>query len=545
MKNILRDYLKKSNLDALLISRSDSFLGEHYPPESKQLKAATGFSGSAGLALITADKTILFVDSRYTEQAKSETEWTVFEVPTDTTPSEWILKNLSEKSIGFNPWQHSVTWVNLMGSKKIHLKEIPSQDWDCLFPKEKILLKPEFDYDLTYCGETSENKIKRITDVLKTKDLDGYLFTTPDSTSYLLNKRSLTVPEYPVIFERLLVLRDGTCIKSPQNFDKLTGKKIGMDLNLTPMGLFNTLRLHTQIVNLSDIAEEMKSVKNPIEQDNIRQACLFESIVICRFLAWVEENKSYISEMDCEKKLKELRSKTNLYQGDSFNTIVAVGEHAARAHYQADQFSDTLVKNAPMLLVDTGGNYLNGTTDMTRTICISSPSKIMKKRYTQVLKGHIAVATSIVHSDDYPAELDKKAHSFLRADGVDFGHSTGHGIGMYLSVHEAPPTIHEYAKTPLKAGMLFSNEPAFYDSKEGYGIRLENMIMTLHGPNNTLILENLLWIPFDGRLVDFELLTPFEKEWLKYYHHAVLERIFPNLTPNEQHNLFPSLDFFL
>jgi Xaa-Pro aminopeptidase len=169
----------------------------------------------------------------------------------------------------------------------------------------------------------------------------------------------------------------------------------------------------------------------------------------------------------------------------------------------------------------------------------------MKKRYTQVLKGHIAVASASVQSGDMPVELDKKAHSFLRADGADFGHATGHGIGMYLAVHEAPPTIHEYAKTPLKGGMLFSNEPAFYDAVTGYGIRLENMIMTLNGPNDGLILENLLWIPFDGRLVEFDMLTEDEKGWLKYYHSAVLDRVFPQLSEKEQSILRPLLDFFL
>ncbi len=545
MKDKLRNYLKKSNLDALLITRADSFLGEHYPPEAQQLKDATGFSGSAGLAIITPNKAILFVDSRYTEQAKLQSDWDVFEVPTQTTPSDWILKNLNDRKIGYNPWQHSVTWVHLMETKKIRLHEISVQDWNCLFPIKDIKLKPEFDYNLKYCGETTESKISKIVSVLKENDLDGYLFSSPDSVSYILNKRSLTVPEYPVIFERLIVFSDGSYRLLTENLTYLQDKKIGLDLNLTPMALFHKIRTVAKVVSLSDIADEMKSVKNTIEQDNIRHACLFESTVICRFLAWVEENKGYISEMDCDNKLKQLRSENPLYKGDSFDTIAAVGEHAARAHYQADKDSDVLLNTAPMLLVDTGGNYLNGTTDMTRTICISTPSPIMKKRYTQVLKGHIAVASASVQSGDMPMELDKKAHSFLRADGADFGHATGHGIGMYLAVHEAPPTIHEYAKTPLKAGMLFSNEPAFYDAVTGYGIRLENMIMTLNGPNDGLILENLLWIPFDGRLVEFDMLTEDEKGWLKYYHTAILNRIFPQLSEKEQSILRPLLDFFL
>ena len=545
MKKALRDFLIKSNLDALLITRTDSFLGAYYPPEKGLLKDVTGFSGSAGLALITPDKAILFVDSRYTDQAKIQSDWEVLEVPTQTTPSDWILDNLKGKTIGYNPWQHSVTWVNLMEAKKILLKGISSQDWDMLFPKKAIALQPSFEYDVKFCGKTTEEKVKKVVSILKENGLDAYLFTSPDSVSYLLNERSLTVPEYPLIFERIIIFSDGSYSRFDHNFKYLSGKKTGMDLNSTPMGLFSELHKHTHIVNLPDIAEGMKAIKNPIEQDNIRQACLFESAVICRFLTWVEENKDYITEVDCDTKLKELRAENPLYRGDSFDTIAAVGEHAARAHYQADKTSNVRVNSASLLLVDTGGNYLNGTTDMTRTICIGEPTPIMKKRYTQVLKGHIGVATACVKSGDLPIDIDKKAHSFLREDGVDFTHSTGHGIGMYLSVHENPPTIHEYAKTPLKAGMLFSNEPAFYDSKEGYGIRLENMILTQNGPNNSLILENLLWIPFDGRLVDFDMLTEDEKEWLRSYHKAISERIFPQLSSKEQNTLRPLLDFFL
>ena len=173
MKDKLRNYLKKSNLDALLITRADSFLGEHYPPESQQLKEVTGFSGSAGLAIITADKAVLFVDSRYTEQAKIQSDWDVFEVPTQTTPSDWILKNLDGKRIGYNAWKHSVTWVHLMETKKIQLREVSVQDWNRLFPIKETHLKPSFDYDLRYCGETTESKIRKIVSALKEKVQNG------------------------------------------------------------------------------------------------------------------------------------------------------------------------------------------------------------------------------------------------------------------------------------------------------------------------------------------------------------------------------------
>ena len=541
----LREYLKRQKLDAVLITRTDSFLGEHYPPESKELETATGFSGSAGMAIVTSDRAVLFVDSRYTAQAKIESAFEILEVPTQTTPTDWMIQNLSDKVIGYNPWKRSVLWMNYVTDKKIRLHDIDWQDWQSLFPCQSVTMPQSFDYEEIYCGESVQSKIEKVVAYLKKNQLDAYIFTVPDSVSYLLNKRSLMVPEYPVVFERWIVFSDGSYGEVPKDMSLLAGKKIGMDMALTPVGVFRKVKAVAQIVHAPDPIEVMKAVKNTTEQNNIRQACLFESSVLCRFLAWVEEHKDSIDELSCVEKLKELRSASPLYRGDSFDTIAAVGAHAALAHYQPSLESNAPVMSAPMLLVDTGGNYLNGTTDMTRTICVGEPTDLMKKRYTQVLKGHIALALTKVKSGDLPIALDQNARQYLRADGVDYGHSTGHGIGMYLAVHECPPTIYEKSTTPLLPGMVFSNEPAFYDEEHGFGIRLENMILTLTGPNNTLILENLLWIPFDGRLIDFGLLTNEEKEWLRAYHKAISDRIFPSLTQEEQSLLQPLLDFFI
>ena len=540
----IRQFLLKNHLDALIISRTDSFLGEYYPPEKDQLKNATGFTGSAGLAVVTGDSSVLFVDSRYTEQAKTESDFKVFEIPTETLPSTWMVQNLKGMKIGYNPEQRSVGWVTYLMGQNLDLIPVKEEDWQDLFPIQKGKEKPAFDYDPSYAGEATESKIKKVASYLQSKKLDAYVFTTPDSVSYLLNKRSLWVPEYPVLFRRLVVFSDGRFMELTNDLSDLLGKKVGLDLRMAPMGIFQRIKAVAEISDIPDVVEEMKSVKNVTEQQNIRQACLFESRTICRFLAFVEQNKADMDELGCDLKLKELRSESELYRGDSFDTIAAVGAHAAMAHYQATKKTNLPVTAAPLLLVDTGGNYLNGTTDMTRTICIGTPTDEMKKRYTQVLKGHIALATSVVHQGDLPCDLDLKARSFLRADGLDYGHSTGHGIGMYLAVHEAPPIIYEKSTTPLTAGMLFSNEPAYYKSGE-FGIRLENMIMTLPGPDDTLILENLLWIPFDGRMVLFELLTDAEKDWLSHYHQAILERIFPDLTLAEQQALHPLIDFFL
>ncbi len=551
MITAIRNFLKQQNIQALIITRTDSFLGEYYPPEKNQLLLATGFSGSAGMAVVTLNRAVLFVDARYTEQAKSESQFEVLEIPTQTTPSEWLKNNLPDTTIGYYTEQRSAAWVSYMTlhlkTAGIHLKGLPKKIWETLFTPQNEMTPPdEFDYDLSYCGLDTNQKINQVTGILKEHHLEAFLFASPDSVSWILNKRSLWVHEYPVIFKRLIVFADGSYhFLSEDTIKLLENKTIGADLTTLSQALCERLKNeNVRIQNIPDVVAPLKAIKNQTEQNNIRQACLSESIVICRFLAWIEQSKNHITEWDCDIKLQQLRSENPLYRGDSFDTIAASGEHAARAHYHATEKTATLIASEPLLMVDTGGNYLNGTTDMTRTICTGKPTELMKRRYTQVLKGHIALTQTKIKSGDLPRQLDQNAHSFLRADGVDYLHATGHGIGMFLDVHEAPPIIHEKSDTPIVAGMLFSNEPAYYDACEGFGIRLENMILTQNGEEDFLNLENLIWVPFDGRLVDFSLLTVDEKKWLQHYHQTILDRIVPCLSSDEQKSIRPLLDFF-
>ena len=252
----------------------------------------------------------------------------------------------------------------------------------------------------------------------------------------------------------------------------------------------------------------------------------------------------HLTEYDCAVKLQQLRAENPLYKGDSFEPIVASGPHAALPHYQPKKGEKVFLREAPLTLIDTGGQYLNATTDMTRTICITSPTDEMKKRYTQVLKGHIAVACSEMPQGDLPDVLDAKARSFLQADGVNYTHATGHGIGMYLSVHEHPPIIAATSKTPLKEGMVFSNEPGYY-KENAFGIRLENMLLACRTENNYLYFENLIFVPFDGRLIDFSMLTVPEKDWLTQYHSFIMIKILPELSQHERSFFNPLIDFFV
>lgn len=543
------DDLKLLGFDGVLISRNDSFLGEYNPCESDRLFKVTGFTGSAGVCFVSATQKVLFVDSRYTEQAKEQSDFDVYEVPRETKLSTWLKENAQNKKIAFNAWTHSVLFVEqmrkILQKEAVVLEELPDsviQNW---FGVSGVENKEVFDYELKYTGQGTAEKLKRLQSYILEHNLDGYIITEPENVSWLLNKRSRLVGEYPVIFERGYVDKEGRYQTLSIQNDFLKGKRIGIELASTPYALLKELSQKAKLVDLPDAVSLMKAVKNPVEIHNIKEACLSESKTICRFLAWIEKEKETISELDCTQKLQDLRQEDPLYFADSFDTIAAAGNHAALAHYMATPNTSYKIKDYPMLMVDTGGHYLNGTTDMTRTICISAPTPVMKKRYTQVLKGHIALASTHLTDTSTTALLDKRAHQYLRADGVDYLHATSHGIGMMLAVHEMPPIVHERDTQGMKAGMVFSNEPAYYDAQAGYGIRLENMLLSVADEKGGLIFENLLFAPFDYRLIDFDLLSIEEKRWLKEYHQIIKDKIFILLNQEEQHILEPLINAFL
>lgn len=545
----IKNFVQQGIIDGVLISRTDIFLGEYYPPYVKRLDSVSGFTGSAGLALITADKDILFVDSRYTIQAKNQSDFLVYEVPSETTPSAWLCDNMPNKTIGFNPQTHSLDWVNRMAErlqeKNIRLSPLPMTTMTDFFGSDEFQQTDIFDYDIAFCGETSESKLNRLSEHISRNHWDAYIITQPENVSWLLNKRAKTVTEYPVIFQKAFVDTNGQLTYlNNDTFPQLKGKKVAFDSATTSFDLAQTLKQTATVENAPDIVNFWKACKNQTEIQNIKQACLYESAVICRFLAWIEKNKSTADEITCDEKLIALRQENPLYIGDSFETIAAVGGHAALAHYRANNESNVPLTSAPLLLVDTGGHYLNGTTDMTRTIAVGEPSPLMKKRYTQVLQGHIDLALCTLKNTDKAGILDTKAHAYLRKDNVDYYHSTGHGIGLMLAVHEMPPIIHEKDTLGIKAGMVFSNEPAFYSESESFGIRLENMLLAVQNNEQELAFENLLFIPFDYRMIYFEQLTAEQTLWLKNYHQQIYTHIFPMLSQTEKSVLTPFIKAF-
>ena len=545
----IRTYLADNKLDAILIPHQDEFLGEYLTADKRRLQVLTGFSGSAGLAVITADKSILFVDSRYTIQAKRQTRFEVLEVPTETTPLAWISENLKGKKIGFNGAVHATTNILNMQSKtkehKIKWINLSENIVDMFWVNRPgpADMQPT-EYSETFVGRSAMDKITSVASEINMMGFDAMLVADPESVSWLINRRDLQNPQCPIYYDRAIVYATGKCEQATEKALKaLSKKKVMSDFTTLPYSIYEPLA--KALTDKPDMIAMMKAQKNAIEIQNLRQACLFESAVICKFLAFVEQQKETITELDCVKELQGLRAQNPMYVADSFDVIAASGPHATQAHYLPTPSTSCFIRKYPLLLVDTGGQYYNGTTDMTRTICIGRATPLIKKRYTQVLKGHIALASAEMREGDMPAELDKLAHQFLRADGVDYLHATGHGIGMFLSVHENPPVIHEKSKTPLYAGMVFSNEPAYYDETNGFGIRLENMLLGIPADNGNIKFENLLFIPFEARLVDFDLLTSDEKLWLKDYHEKIVSDIFPHLGGSVKAVLKPMIDIFI
>ena len=540
----IKQYLREQNLDAFLIPATNSFLLEGEIPEENKLKPVSLFTGDTGLALISQDKNVLFVDSRYTLQAKEQAvDFEVLEVPTQTTISAYLKDHYTHRKIAYDPSFHSAFAVLKMKA------EIPAEfvallknPVDLFSDQPQVCLTEEVaEYPLVYAGQSVEEKVQLVSQLIKKQNWDAYIFFNPESVSWLLNIRGNLVLYTPVALKRAVVFADGHYTVFEKELPDLKGLKMAADFKTMPEVFLSQL---PNIIDSPDLIAGIKAIKTSAQQQHIANGCLEESKTLCRFLAWLEEHKLEVTEYDCAVKLQQLRSENPLYRGDSFEPIVASGPHAALPHYQLNPNEKVFLRENPLVLIDTGGQYLNATTDMTRTICVTPPTPEMIKRYTQVLKGHIAVATSEMKEGDSLTLLDQKARSFLQADGADYGHSTGHGIGMYLSVHEHPPIVSSSIQVPVQAGMVFSNEPGYYQ-ENAYGIRLENMLLSLKTENQFIYFENLIFVPFDGRLIDFKMLTEGEKDWLSQYHSFIMMQILPQLSQHERTFFNPLMDFFV
>ena len=564
----IRKWMIKNQIDAFIIPHDDEYLSEYIPIYNERLAWVTNFTGSAGIAIITHNNAYIFIDGRYTVQVKQQVDESLFKIMhVKNNPFiPWIKNNLNNKIIGYDPRLHRIKWLDDIKDLSIlRLKEISENPIDILWDKRpKIDLNKVLLLDQRYTGKSSVEKRSIVSQLVKNNNCDAVFITQLDSIAWLLNIRGNDVPCNPVTLCHGILYETGDFDlfidkkKIPEGFakhvgknvvvhatknilqelKKLKGKTVQIDPNTSNIWSKNLLNDSGCTVKYSDDPCSLeKACKNEVEIKGMKECHKRDAIAVCNFLAWVYKNieldKLY-DEGVLADKLDSFREQLNLFKGLSFNTISAAGPNAAMCHYNHKNHQvPGKIKMNSVYLFDSGGQYLDGTTDITRTIAIGEPSQLMIKTFTLVLKGHIALSLAKFPEGIAGQHLDTFARQYLWDCGYDFEHGTGHGVGSYLNVHEGPQSIGKGANNvPLKEGMVLSNEPGYYE-ENSFGIRCENLIFVkkfnkVNG-KNLLGFENLTFVPFDKKLIDVNLLSTKEKKWINEYHIEVLNKIGPLL----------------
>jgi len=562
----LRIQMQDQNIDVCLINQTDEFQNEFLPQYSKRLQWLTNFSGSAGEALITKNKAYLFVDGRYTLQAKLEVNQNVYKVYnySKKTPTE-ILKSLklNKPNFGIDGNIITVKKLNLLTSElktNVSIKLLEKNLVDLIwYSRPKIKKSIVWHHKRSFHGTDVSDKITTIKKIIK-KNKAQYLFiTSNESICWLLNLRSSDLAYTPIFMSRLIISDSGECflfanIKEGLKFPKAV-KFHQIELNLLSNFLSDTiankkiiadprtlssntneflLKNKVKIKLINDPIEVLKSQKNNSEIKGIRAAHLRDGVALTKAIFWIKEKvlKKNLTELQAVKKIDSNRLKNKNFYSLSFPTIAGSGPNGAIVHYHANKKSNRKIKDTDLFLIDSGAQYLDGTTDVTRTISFRKVSNEQKKMNTLVLKGHIAVATSVFSKSETGKLLNINARKYLRQHNCDFDHGTGHGVGYFLNVHEGPQSISSVSKVKFLPGMIISNEPGYYKTNE-YGIRIENLVnVKVHG--NKYKFETLTLAPIDRQLIETSLLSKNEIKWLNTYHEHVYIKLGKYLESKEK-----------
>lgn len=579
MKKIddLRQWMKQEKLDIFLIPRADMFKGENVAPCDERLKWFTGFSGSAGTAIVAEKKAGLFVDGRYTLQAPAQVDTEVFDIcpVPQTKPAQWIKDELLAGGlVGFDPWLHSLAQIRSFKKafdlSGIIMKPINQNPIDEIWPDRPTReSNPIWHHDLKYAGKTSQEKRGAIKESFVEKDIAAVLITDTESVSWLFNIRGKDVPNTPLVqafawlsadgddvlfidqskisnevklsFDIDIVIEDLSEISDKIKLVSELGTTVQVDPNSCPYALYNVLT--SCAISLSENQNPClmpKACKNSVEIPGAKKAHVTDGVALVKFMHWFESevSKGNLDELSVVDKLHDLRAQRDGFVEDSFDTIAGFGSNGAIVHYRADEKTNLSIAGNNLLLLDSGGQYHCGTTDITRTIAVGTPTAEMIDRNTRVLKGMITISQARFPVGTTGANIDILARQALWEAGIDFSHGTGHGVGSFLNVHEGPQGIHRVATSPLLPGMIVSNEPGYY--KEGeYGIRIENLIFvvddTREGEEQKMLsFETLTLAPIDWRLIDKNLLSNSEKTWLTDYHARVLKELSDDLSSDEK-----------
>lgn len=545
----LQSLLKKHNYDAYIVTRNNMYLGQDILPEENKIMELTGFSGSAGQLIVFQDKTTLLVDGRYEIQSKLETN--PDEVDIIVTKNKcwgYIKKHFKDKkkiTVAYNPWCHSIQDINF-NQEYFQEFKLMEDKYNLLGSQLSTKVSTIFEHKIEYAGISREEKISLIVDFLKKAELDAYLFTAADSVSWLLNLRSDCLADTPLVRAYVLIDKNANYILFGDHIEGITVQplsalekalrkykknKLGLDVLKTPQKIAS---LKPDYKFLSDPVYELKAVKNPIELQGMKNAHLRDAIAVVNFLHWLDNNWQGKTELDIVEKLYSFRKKNELFYSNSFETIAGFGSNGAIVHYQPKTETNLELKAGSLLLLDSGAQYFDGTTDITRTIAIGIPNAKMVNDFTTVLKCHIELASAYFPEKTSGSRLDSICRRQLWVLGKDFNHGTGHGVGCFLNVHEGPQNIASGSHKDFVPGMITSIEPGYY--KEGeYGIRIENLFYVDKVKNETietpmLKFEYLTLVPIDKRLINKYLLSDGEKEWLNLYHQSVFEKLQNFLT---------------
>ncbi|MEO0642848.1 MAG: aminopeptidase P family protein [Pseudomonadota bacterium] len=583
----LREELKRRGLDGFVIPISDEHMSECVGEYAQRLQWLTGFAGSAGFAAVTLRDAAIFVDGRYTVQVRDQVDENLFayrSIPSDTL-GDW-LKDVCEQGaqIAYDPWLHTWAWVEgverVIESASIDMVPAKSNPIDAVWSDQPApsgaAVQIHKDED---AGQSSSQKRAQIAEWLEAEKLDAVVVPALDSIAWLLNIRGSDVSHTPVALSYVIARSDGTAdlfiapekvtpdltqhlgnavtIRERAAFgmalkNEFSGKRVSIDPNFGVVGIAQALRSGGAKFSFKDDPTILaKAVKNDTEIAGHRAAQAIDGVAVARFLRWLEETapSGEVDELTAAAKLLEFRQQCGDLRDTSFDTISAAAGHAALPHYRVDEDSNIAIPPGSIYLVDSGGQYPAGTTDITRTVWIDTPDGTeptaeMKDRFTRVLKGHIQIDQAVFPQGTVGGQIDVLARQYLWEAGVDYAHGTGHGVGSFLAVHEGPQRIAKPAggqagtNAELHAGMILSNEPGYYKA-DGFGIRIENLVLTVEreiegAEGRYLGFDCLTFVPIDRRLIDKSLLTGAEIGWLDAYHARVHEILAPQMEGEDR-----------
>jgi Xaa-Pro aminopeptidase len=567
-----REELARRKMTGFVIPRADAQQNEYVAPSEERLAWLTGFTGSAGLAIVLTHQAAVFVDGRYTLQAAKQVDhkaWSV-EPLIDPSPESWLASHLEAGDrLGFDPWLHTSAAAERLATAcakaGAELVAVESNPLDSVWTERpEPPLGPVAVHGVQFAGEAEAEKLRRIRLEIAKLGVDALVLSDSHAVAWTFNIRGADVSHTPLPLSYALVPKDGrptvfidhrklsnsardhleqsADVAEPDALTpKLTelaqrGASIALDSATAADAISRLIEgAGGKPVRGSDPVTLLKAVKNLTEIEGTRTAHRRDAVALARFLAWVDREAPIgaLTEIDTVEALETFRRDTGALKDVSFPTIAGTGPNGAIVHYRVTRKTNRRIAPGDLLLIDSGAQYEDGTTDVTRTIAIGTPTDEMRDRFTRVLRGHIAIARAVFPDGTTGAQIDSLARQYLWQAGIDFEHGTGHGVGSYLSVHEGPARISKLGTTPLRRGMILSNEPGYYKT-DGFGIRIENLELVvgvdIAGAEKTVnAFETLTLAPIDRRLIDLNMLSGDELRWLNDYHARVRHEVRPHL----------------